>query len=90
MPVINSSTLLRYKTYYTEIVKDKKGVARPITKVKYVKSCPSCGSEMSVTHRPGGVHKREYIRWDCPDTKICKYSEREENMQEYLERIHNL
>jgi hypothetical protein len=89
MPVINSSTLLQYKTYYTESVRGKDGVTRPITKVKYVKSCPECGGEMGVTHRKGGVHKREYIKWDCPD-KMCNYSEREESQEEYLQRIHNL
>lgn len=89
MAVINSKALDKYKTYYTEDVKGKNGVTKPITKVKYVKQCPQCGGEMDlIEFKKGGVYKRQIIKWKCPD-KICKHAENEESSQEYLERIHN-
>ena len=82
MPVINNKDLEKYKTYYTEQVKGKDGITRPLTKVKYIKPCPQCGGEMILDKfTPGSVHKRAFIRWKCPD-KHCKHSERERSYEE--------
>lgn len=89
MPVINSKSLDKYKTYYEERVKGKDGITRPLTKVKYVKSCPQCGGEMQLDKfKKGSIRTRRIIRWICPDSN-CKHSELEESQQEYIERIHN-
>lgn len=83
MPVINNTELEKYKTYYTEKVKGKDGIIRPLTKVKYEKECPQCGGEMNLDkHRTKGS---SFIRWQCID-KNCKHSEREENLKEKLRK----
>lgn len=89
MPVINSKYLEKYKTYYTEKVKGKDGITRPLTKVKYVKTCPQCGGEMELNKfKPGSLRNTTFIRWTCPDKK-CKHSEREESYDEKLYNLHN-
>ena len=83
--VINNKDLDKYKVYYTERVKGKDGITRPLTKVKYNKNCPQCGGDMDLDKfKKGGVYKSSFIRWKCSD-KICNYSEREQNYYEMLE-----
>jgi hypothetical protein len=85
MPVINNRDLEKYKYYYTERVKGKDGITRPLTKVGYKKPCTLCGGDMALDKfRKGGVHKSSFIRWKCPDVK-CNYSEREPSYFERLE-----
>lgn len=85
MPVLPSKELEKYKTYYNQNVKGKDGVTRPLTKVKYIKTCPQCGGLMDLNkYKPGGTHLKPFIRWLCADVK-CAHSEREQSTEEYLQ-----
>jgi hypothetical protein len=88
MAVIKTSRMDKYKMYYTENVKGKDGITRPITKCGYVKPCPQCGGDMLLDNcKPGGVHKRSIIRWKCQDVKYCKHGEQEEGGTEMVRRM---
>lgn len=59
------------KEYYTENVKCKNGVVKPITKCKMVDDCPVCGQEMIlVTHKKGTVAKRSIKRFECTNKDV--------------------
>lgn len=78
------AAMRKYKVYYTDWVTGKNGVTKPVTKVRYSKACPQCGSEMEIEkYAKGGVHKAPFIRWNCSD-EICKHSETEPTNHESL------
>jgi hypothetical protein len=82
MAVINNPIMEKYKTYFTEKVKGKDGVVRPITKVKYIKVCPICGGEMNLmNYKPGGNYKPFIAKWWC-SSRICGHSETEPTQHE--------
>lgn len=90
MPHIPNKDLEKYKYYYTENIKGKDGVTRPLTKCGYKKTCPLCGGDMALDKfKKGGVHKSSFIRWKCPD-KNCKHSEREQSYDEMLQNEFHL
>lgn len=80
MAVLKSNILnKKYKTYFTENIKGKNRVTKPITKVTYTKTCPQCGGDLKVRefgNRKSGNGKVEYVRWQCPDNN-CKHLETE-------------
>lgn len=89
MAVINIYGMDKYKTYYTERVKGKDGITRPITKCRYVKTCPQCGGEMTViNHQKASIRKPRTVKWWCDD-RICGHSEQEESSTEKIRRINN-
>lgn len=84
MPVINNPILEKYKTYYTERVKGKDGITRPITKVHYQKICSECSGFMSIEkYKAGSKFKPFFCKWKCADPR-CKHSEAEPTQQEFV------